>query len=57
MEGNGKNRFYIVIKSHNIVYDEEWAEILFGVNWWLQHHKEGKFQNVGAYLDDAEVKK
>ena len=52
IEGNGLNRFYIVIKCPYIVLDEEWAEILFGLNWWLKNHKEGKFENVSAFLQE-----
>jgi len=54
MEGNDNNRFYIVIKCPYHVYDEEWAEILFGLNWWFKEHGGGKFSTVGAFLEEVE---
>lgn len=53
LSGNGENEFVIVVKCPHGVYREEWAEMLFGINWWLRHHANGKFENVGAFLEDA----
>lgn len=49
---NADNRFYIVVQCPYHVLDEEWLEILFGLNWWLKNHKDGKFVNVEAHLEE-----
>ena len=53
LSGNGENEFCIVAKCPHTVYSEELAELLFGINWYLTHHKDGKFANVGAFLEEA----
>lgn len=48
-----KNRFSITIKCPYHVTDTEWFEILLGLNLWLLTFKNGKFANVGAFLEDV----
>lgn len=48
MEGNGHNRFFIVVKSPRSVHDEEWADLLFVLNDFLQKY----YVNVGAHLEE-----
>lgn len=53
LSGNGNNEFAIVIKCKYEVYREEWAELLMLLNQTLQNYDNGKFSNVGAFLEEA----
>ena len=52
IEGNGKNRFHIIVKCPYIVFDEEWEEIVSLLNDKLQEYKNGDFANVRACLEE-----
>lgn len=53
LDGNGSNQFCIIVKCNSEVYRDEWAELMVVLNEILASYDNGKFGNVGAYLEDV----
>ena len=46
------NQFKIEIRCDCEVYNEEWADLLYALNHFLQEYRDGYYDTVHAYLED-----
>lgn len=47
-----RNRFHIDVRCRHGVTDAEWLDLLMAINTFLQEFRNGKYSNVGAFLEE-----